>query len=156
MARRIQKVMMGSDHGGYEMKEDLKEYVRSLGYEVVDFGCPSPDPVDYPDIAFLVADAVAENEGTVGIMIDGVGVASAMVANKVPGIRAALCWELFSVNNAREHNDANVLVLGGRVLGKGLAREMCSKFLKTEFAGGRHQRRVNKIMAVESRFLSRK
>ena len=143
MARRIQKVMMGSDHGGYEMKEDLKEYVRSLGYEVVDFGCPSPDPVDYPDIAFLVADAVAENEGTVGIMIDGVGVASAMVANKVPGIRAALCWELFSVNNAREHNDANVLCMAANGPIESDYNKIIDTWLSTDFEGGRHQRRVS-------------
>lgn len=155
MSGRPGKIMIGSDHGGYELKEDLKKYLRSLGYEVVDFGCPSPEPVDYPDIAFLVADAVSGTENAVGIMIDGVGVASAMVANKVPGIRAALCWELFSVNNAREHNDANVLVMGGMVIGKGLAREMSKRFLETGFAGGRHARRVNKIMAIENRYLKK-
>ncbi len=149
------RIMIGSDHGGYELKEDIKQYLCSEGYDVVDFGCHSEEPVDYPDIAFLVADAVASADKGVGIMIDGVGVASAMVANKVPGIRAALCWELFSANNAREHNNANMLVLGGRVIGKSLARNIVKVFLETEFAGGRHSRRVDKIMAVEGRFLKR-
>ena len=149
------KIMIGSDHGGYELKEDIKQYLGSLGYDVVDFGCHSEEPVDYPDIAFLVADAVTLADNGVGIMIDGVGVGSTMAANKVPGIRAALCWESFSANNAREHNDANMLVLGGRVIGKSLARSIVKLFLETEFAGGRHSRRVDKIMAVESRFLAR-
>ena len=155
MARIIDKIIIGSDHGGFEMKEIIKKFLLSEGREVVDFGCHSPEPVDYPDIAFLVADTVSTSKDCVGIMIDGVGVASAMVANKVPGIRAALCWELFSTNNAREHNDANMLVLGGRVIGDALAKEMVTRFLDTEFAGGRHARRVNKIMAIESRFLKR-
>jgi len=155
MTGRNSRIMIGSDHGGYELKEDLKKYLGSEGYEVVDFGCHSEEPVDYPDIAFLVADAVASSDDCVGIMIDGVGVPSAMVANKVPGIRAALCWELFSANNAREHNNANMLVLGGRVIGKSLARNIVKVFLETEFAGGRHSRRVDKIMAVEGRFLTR-
>ena len=149
------KVIIGSDHGGFELKQHLADYLRKEGYEVIDMGCHSPEPVDYPDIAFLVAEAVANSKETMGIMIDGVGVASAMVANKVPGIRAAACGDLFSVNNAREHNNANVLTLGGRVIGKGLAEAMVKKFLETPFAGGRHERRITKMMDIEARFLRR-
>ena len=151
----IGKIIIGSDHGGFELKMKIKKFLETLGEEIVDFGCHSPEPVDYPDIAFLVADAVATTEKSRGIMIDGVGIASAMVANKVPGIRAALCWNIFCANNAREHNDANVLVLGGRVIGDALAIEIVKKFLETDFAGGRHARRVNKIMAIEARYLKR-
>ncbi|MDP6156685.1 MAG: ribose 5-phosphate isomerase B [Candidatus Thermoplasmatota archaeon] len=151
----IGKIIIGCDHGGFELKIKLKKFLESGGKEIVDFGCHSPDPVDYPDIAFLVADAVATTDNNVGIMIDGVGIASAMVANKVPGIRAALCWDIFTANNAREHNNANVLVLGGRVIGDALAIEIVKKFLETDFAGGRHGRRVNKIMAIEARYLKR-
>lgn len=154
----VEKIMIGSDHGGFAMKEDLKDFLRSQGYEVIDFGCHSAESVDYPDICLLVADAVASSAGSGkvrGIMLDGVGVASTMVANKVPGIRAALCWNIFSASNAREHNDANMLVLGGRVLGDVLAKRIVKTFLDTDFAGGRHARRVNKIMAIEGKFLKR-
>ena len=151
----IGKIIIGSDHGGFDLKIKIKKYLVSLGKDIVDFGCHSSEPVDYPDIAFLVADAVTTTENNVGIMIDGVGVASTMVANKVPGIRAVFCWNTFSANNAREHNDANVLVMGGRVIGDALAVEIVKKFLETDFAGGRHTRRVNKIMAIEARYLKR-
>ncbi|MEM3342287.1 MAG: ribose 5-phosphate isomerase B [Thermoplasmata archaeon] len=146
-----QKVIIGSDHGGFELKQHIAEYLKKEGYEVIDMGCHSQEPVDYPDIAFLVAQGVANSKDTFGIMIDGVGVASAIVANKVMGIRAACCWDLFSANNAREHNNANVLTLGGRMIGKGLAEAIVKKFLETPFAGGRHERRVLKIMEIEAR-----
>lgn len=149
------KIVIGSDHGGFELKEDIKTYLGELGYECVDYGTHSKDPVDYPDFAFLVAEAVARGLFDRGIIVDGAGVGSAMAANKVPGVRCAACQDIYTARNSREHNDANVLALGDRVIGKGVAREIVKVWLTTEFAGGRHLRRVNKIMEIERRFLSR-
>lgn len=119
------RVIIGSDHGGFALKTDLIGFIRELGHEVVDYGTHSIDPVDYPDIALLVASAVAADpERTLGIMVDGAGIGSAMTANKVPGVRAAPCYDPFTAKNSREHNDANVLTLGGRVTGVGLARDI--------------------------------
>jgi len=151
----VKTVAIGSDHGGFELKEHLKEHLQKLGYRVVDFGCYDPNPVDYPDIAYLVAEATAAHPDFVGIMIDGAGIGSTMTANKVPGVRCALCWDLSSVLNSREHNDANMLALGAQFIGKGLATQMVETWLKTPFSGGRHDRRVTKIMEIESRFLKR-
>ena len=151
------KIFIGSDHGGFGMKEDIKGFLGELGYPVCDLGCHSTEAVDYPDFAFLVADAVrqarAAGAGGFGIMIDTIGVASAMVANKVPGIRAAPAFNAFAVRSSREHNDANVLTLGGGVLGAGLARALVKTWLETPYGGGRHQRRVDKIGEVERRFV---
>ncbi|MEW6227167.1 MAG: ribose 5-phosphate isomerase B [Bacillota bacterium] len=149
------KIVIGSDHGGFELKEDIKAYLGELGYECVDYGTHSKDPVDYPDFAFLVAEAVARGLFDRGIIVDGAGVGSAMAASKVPGVRCAACQDIYTARNSREHNDANVLALGDRVVGKGVAREIVKVWLTTEFAGGRHLRRVNKIMEIERRFLSR-
>jgi len=148
-------VVMGSDHGGYELKEDLKAYIAELGYPILDFGCYDTRPVDYPDIAYLVAESVSENEEFVGLMIDGAGIGSTITANKVPGIRCALCWDLSSVVNSRDHNNANMLAIGGQSLGKGLARQMVKTWLSTPYSGGRHEKRVTKIMEIESRFLKK-
>lgn len=145
---------MGSDHGGYELKAALLPLVRDLGHEAVDYGTHSPDPVDYPDVALLVAQAVAAApEGTLGVLIDGAGSGSAITANKVPGVRAAACYDPFTARNSREHNDANVLSLGARVTGVDLAREILRAWLAAEFAGGRHARRVEKVLQVERRYL---
>lgn len=150
----IKKVIIGSDHGGFALKEDLKRFLSGEGYEVVDFGCYSKEPVDYPDIAFLVADAVASNPGFVGVMLDGAGVASCIVCNKIPGIRASLCWDAFTARIAREHDDANVLCLGERVIGIELAREVVRAFLGARFTGeDRHRRRLEKLLAVERAYL---
>lgn len=149
------KVAIGSDHGGFELKEKIKAQLTKLGYEYVDFGCYSLEAVDYPDIAFLVGECVATNPDYVGIMIDGVGVGTGMVANKIPGVRCAVCWDLSSIINSREHNNANMLSIGGQFLGVGLAQQMVQKWLETDFAGGRHDRRVTKIMEIESRFIKR-
>jgi len=148
-------IVIGSDHGGFELKEDLKTYLKELGYPIIDFGCYDTNAVDYPDIAFLVAEKTATSDDHVGIMIDGVGIGSTMTANKVPGIRCALCWDLSSVINSRDHNDANMLAIGGQFIGKGLARQMVRKWLETPFSGGRHAKRVTKIMEIESRFNKR-
>jgi len=149
------RVAIGSDHGGFELKEAVKAHLTRIGYEIVDMGCHSPDPVDYPDIAFLVASAVATNDDAAGIMVDGVGVASAMVGNKVPGVRAAPVYDVFSARSSREHNDANMITLGGRVTGPGLACLIAEEWLATPFGGGRHERRVNKIRDIEARFIRR-
>ena len=154
----MKKVVIGSDHGGYELKEELVAFLRREGYQVSDYGCYSSDPVDYPDIALLVAEAVSGSTGlddTVGIMVDGVGIASAMVGNKIPGVRAAYCWDIFTARSSREHNNANMLTLGGRVTGGELAKSIVKTWLETDFAGGRHIRRVDKIMDIERRFLQR-
>lgn len=147
------RVVIASDHGGFELKRELVGWLTNAGWEVVDYGVHAPDPVDYPDMALLVAQAVAHDARNLGIVVDGAGIGSAMTANKVPGVRAASCCDTFSARNSREHNNANVLTLGGRVVGGGVAQEIVRIWLETPFAGGRHQRRVDKMMAVESRFL---
>lgn len=146
------KIAIASDHGGYELKEIIKQYIISeLKYEVEDFGTNSSHAVDYPDFAFLVANAVSSKQVKYGIMIDGIGVASAMVCNKVPNIRAAVCNDLFSAKSSREHNNANILTMGGRVIGSGLAKEIIKLWLNTEF-DPRHQTRIDKIKRIEDSF----
>lgn len=147
------RVVIGSDHGGYELKKDLMPLLKELGHEVVDFGTHSVEPVDYPDIACLVATAVAREAGTVGILIDGAGTGSAITANKVPGVRAAACYDTFTARNSREHNHANVLTLGSRNTGIEIAREIVRVFLGASFAGCRHLRRIEKMLQVERRFM---
>lgn len=152
----MKKIAIGSDHGGFEIKEKIKEHLSAWGYEYVDFGCHSLESVDYPDVAFLVGECVATNDQYVGIMIDGAGIGSGMVINKIPGARCAVCWDISSVKNSKEHNNANVLSFGGQMIGTGLAVQMVKTWLETEFEGGRHDRRVTKIMEIESRFIKRK
>ena len=148
------KIALGADHGGFELKEVLKAYItQELKYEVLDLGCHSKAAVDYPDFAFMVACAVSERRCDVGIMVDGAGIGSSMVANKVPNVRAAFCHDLYSVKNSREHNHANVLTLGGQTLGPGHAKVLVKTWLETPWGPDRHKRRVDKIMAVEERFL---
>ena len=146
-------VALGADHGGFAMKETLKAYLQDLGYAIKDCGTFSSESVDYPDFAYAVATLVSEGQAWRGVMIDGAGIGSCMVANKVPGVRASMCYDLSTAVNSREHNDANVLTLGGQLIGENLAREIVKAWLETEFAGGRHERRVDKIMGVEKRFL---
>ncbi len=148
-------VALGADHGGYALKEDLKAYLGELGYQVVDCGTHSTAAVDYPDFAYAVARLVAEGRAWRGIVVDGAGIGSCMAANKVPGVRAAMCYDHATAVNSREHNDANVLTLGGGLLGANLARQIVKTWLETDFAGGRHARRVDKIMGIEQRFLRR-
>lgn len=144
------KIIIGSDHGGYDLKEILKEYLGELGLEFEDMGTRSTDPVDYPDFAKAVAQKVAGNSDFLGIIVDGAGVGSAMAANKVRGIRAASCQDTFTARNSRLHNDANILTLGSRALGTEVAKEIVKVWLETRFEGGRHQARVDKIMDIES------
>jgi len=148
---KVLRVALGSDHGGYKAKEFLKSYLSSLGYKVVDVGCHSTESVDYPDFAVAVAGKVAAGECERGIMIDGAGIGSSMVCNKVRGIRAALCYDLKTVANSREHNNANVLTLGGPLHAPDELCRMAKVWLETRFAGGRHWVRINKMMAVERR-----
>ncbi len=143
-------VALGADHGGYGLKESLKKFLTGeLGWAVIDVGTHSIEPVDYPDIARAVGEAVTDGRALFGIVIDGAGIGSTMAANRVPGVRCALCHDVKTVLNSREHNDANVLALGSGVVNVGLARQMVSTWLKTPFAGGRHTRRVAKIMELE-------
>lgn len=143
-------IALGSDHGGFELKEEIKKYLEEKGYEVKDFGCYTPESVDYPDIAYPVAKEVAAGTYEKAILCCGTGIGISLAANKVKGIRAAACSDTFSAEMMRRHNDANILCLGGRVVGIGLALKMVDLFLETEFEGGRHQRRVDKIMEIEN------
>ncbi len=140
---------IGSDHGGFRLKEDIKQYLTEKGIEFRDFGTHSTDSVDYPDISRLVAEAVAGAKCDRGIIICGTGIGVCIAANKVKGIRAALCHDPYSAQMSREHNNANILTMGERVIGPGLARAIVEKWLATEFAGGRHAKRVCKIADLE-------
>ena len=145
----VLRVSLGADHGGYDAKEVIKEYLRLCGYRITDVGTFSKDSVDYPDFAVEVALKVRSGECERGIMIDGAGIGSAMVCNKIRGIRAALCYDMNTIVNSREHNNANVLTLGGPLHETNQLCEMVAVWLKTRFTGGRHWARVNKIMAAE-------
>ena len=149
----VKRVALGSDHGGFESKEILKAYLEAAGYNIVDVGTNSKESVDYPDYAVRVARQVADGTCERGIMIDGAGIGSSMVCNKVRGIRAALCYDERTVKNSREHNNANVLTLGGPLHTPEDLCAMARLWLETRFEGGRHWARINKMMAVErSRF----
>ena len=145
-------VAIGADHGGYELKETLKRRLSEWGYEARDCGTDGADSVDYPDIAVAVAQLVANGTAWRGVMIDGAGIGSCMTANKVPGIRASMCYDQTTAVNSRDHNNANVLTLGAGLLGVGLARSILKTWLETPFGGGRHARRVDKISDVERRY----
>ncbi|MFH0873200.1 MAG: ribose 5-phosphate isomerase B [bacterium] len=145
------KIVIGADHGGWELKEAIKPLLAELGHQIEDVGTGNEASVDYPDFGMAVASAVSQGKADRGILVCGTGIGMSIVANKQPGIRAALCHDLYTTRLSREHNDANILVLGGRVLGKGLALEMVTVWLETEFLGGRHARRLEKIREWEER-----
>jgi ribose 5-phosphate isomerase B len=145
-------VAIGSDHGGFEMKQRLKPLFHELGLDLDDVGTTDAQPVDYPDIAEKVALKVAGGEAARGVIIDGAGIGSCMAANKIPGVRAALCYDKASARNSREHNDSNVLTLGGRLLTDSVAADVLRVWLTTPFGGGRHQGRVQKITDIERRY----
>jgi ribose 5-phosphate isomerase B len=147
-------VAIGSDHGGYPLKQALVAALVERGYGVTDCGTTSTDAVDYPDFAHVVAHLVASGACAAGIVVDGAGIGSAMTANKVPGVRAANANDTSMARNAREHNYANVLTLGGRMVGEGLALEIVDTFLTTPWGAERHGRRVDKIMDIERRYLA--
>jgi len=144
-------VAIGADHGGFELKEQLKSYLRDWGYQFLDLGTNSGDAVDYPDFAEAVGNAVARGDAWLGVVLDSAGIGSSIAANKVPGVRAALCYDRATARNSREHNDANVLTLGAKLISQEAAREILAIWLATPFAEGRHQRRVDKILAIEAR-----
>ena len=146
-------VAVGADHGGYELKEALKDEISTLGFDISDLGTNSKDAVDYPDFAHAVAQAVGAGKAWRGIMIDGAGIGSCIVANKVPGVRAGMAYDYSSAVNSREHNDTNVLTLGAGLIGVSLAKQIVKTWLTTEFAGGRHTPRVDKIKSVEKKYL---
>lgn len=145
-------IAIGADHGGYSLKEKLIVHLRQRGLAVRDCGTHSTDAVDYPDFAHAVARLVGEGECDAGIVVDGAGIGSCMVANKVPGVRAAACWDISSARNSREHNHANVLTLGAGLLGEALARQIVDEWLATPWGPERHARRVAKITEVEQRY----
>jgi len=152
MRRINMKIALGCDHAGFSLKEAVKRHLQENDVYVYDFGTFDENSIDYPDIAFTVSNSVLEGEFDRGIFICGTGVGGAMVANKIPGIRAALCENTYTARMSREHNNANVLCMGSRVTGSGLALEIVDTFLKTPFQGGRHQQRVAKIELYENRY----
>ena len=143
---------LAADHGGFALKEQLKPYLKELGYEVVDVGTHSSESVDYPDYAYAAAALVSQGKCSAAIIIDGAGIGSCMVANKVPGVRASMCYDVSTAQNAREHNHANVLTLGAGLVGPGLAKQIVKAWLETPWGPGRHARRVQKIMDIERRY----
>ncbi len=139
------RIAVGADHGGFDLKEEIKSHLESNGYEVVDLGCFDKNPVEYPDVALTVANKVVSKEFDLGILFCGTGIGISIAANKVRGIRAALLTDCFSARMAREHNDANIITLGGRTCGVMLAKEIVDSFLKAEFQGGIHSPRVKTL-----------
>lgn len=146
---------IGADHGGFRLKEALKPLIEALGLQLRDVGVNEEKPADYPDIALKVAELVAAGTASRGVIIDGAGIGSSIAANKVPGVRAALCYDKASARNSREHNDSNVLTLGAKLLTETQAEEVLRTWLGTPFAGGRHQARVQKILDIERQYLKK-
>lgn len=146
-------VAIGADHGGFELKEALKPELSVLGFEIKDVGTNSKEAVDYPDFAHAVAQLVGTGKAWRGIMIDGAGIGSCIVSNKVPGVRAGMAYDISSASNGREHNDTNVLTLGAGMIGANLAKQIVKTWLTTEFGGDRHMKRINKIISVEKQYL---
>ncbi len=149
------RIAIAADHGGWELKEDLRRFLMEAAHQVIDFGTHGPQAVDYPDFALQVAEAVAGGLFEVGVVVDGAGIGSCIAANKVPGVRAALCYDLSTARNAREHNYANVLTLGAGLVGRNLARQIVQEFLATPWGAERHGRRVAKITAIEAKYARR-
>jgi ribose 5-phosphate isomerase B len=154
-AARKTRIALGADHGGFEMKTEVKRVLAELGHDHQDFGTHSNEAVDYPDYAHLVARAVASGSCDLGIMIDGAGIGSCMVANKIPGVRAAMCYDEASARNSREHNGANVLTLGGKMISTERMRQIVFAWLSTELTEDRHRRRVDKINEIEREYVRR-
>lgn len=147
------KLIIGSDHAGYELKQRLVKELVAAGESVDDYGTSTEEACDYPDIGLKVAERVAADPESLGILICGTGIGMSITANKVPGIRAALAYNTYSAQYAREHNNANILVLPGRVFGKEMSMEMIRAWLRARFAGDRHQRRLDKIGEIEKKYL---
>ena len=151
----LTKLLIASDHAGYKLKEQLVEKLMGIGIEVIDLGCDEAGAIshsdDYPDFAVAMAQRITDGEAALGVLVCGTGIGMSIAANKFPGIRAALCHDTYSARSAREHNDSNVLCLGARVVGSGLAGDIVLTWLQASFSGGRHQQRVEKIAAIEAR-----
>lgn len=148
---QVKTIALGADHGAFELKEKLKIYLGVIGYKVVDVGTDSKSPVDYPDFAYKVAKKVISGECDRGIMLDGAGIGSSMACNKVNGVRAALCWSSQTIINSRMHNNANVLTMGSAQHEVSEVMSMTKLWLETDFEGGRHWPRINKITAIEKK-----
>lgn len=146
------RIAIGCDHRGFNLKKAIMEYLTQSGHIYEDFGCYNLTPVDYPDVAIRVSRAVAQGRFDLGILICSTGIGMSIVANKIASIRAALCQDIFSARRAKEHNNANILCLGESIVGAGLAQEIVKAFLSTEFEGGRHARRLDKITLIEKEF----
>jgi ribose 5-phosphate isomerase B len=147
----ISTIALGADHAGFQLKEALKAWLIEHGYQIVDHGTHSAESVDYPDYAAQVAEAVADHKVERGVLVCGTGIGMTIAANKVPGVRAALCSDIYTARMSREHNDANVLTLGGRLMGPEMALDILKMWLETDFAGDRHRRRIGKITELERR-----
>ena len=148
---QVNNIALGADHGAFELKEKLKTYLGVVGYKIIDVGTDSKSPVDYPDFAYKVAKKVVSGECDRGIMLDGAGIGSSMVCNKVKGIRAALCWSPKTIVNSRQHNNANVLTMGSAQHDETDVFSMVKLWLETDFEGGRHWPRINKMMSIEKK-----
>ncbi|MEY7999318.1 ribose 5-phosphate isomerase B [Clostridium sp. Mt-5] len=146
------KIALGSDHAGFPLKKEVIKYLQEKGMKIQDFGTFSEDSCDYPDYALKVAEEVSKKNYDFGILICGTGIGISIAANKVPGIRAALCGDTFSAHACREHNDANILAMGQRVVGVGLALDIVDTFLSAKFQGDRHQKRIDKITGIEKKY----
>jgi ribose 5-phosphate isomerase B len=146
----MKKIAIASDHGGFDLKESVIAHLLNTGWEVEDLGPHSSDSVDYPDYGIKLAEEVAEKKVERGIVICGTGIGMSIVVNRYPGIRGTLCADVFTAKLCREHNDSNILIMGGRVIGKGLAAEIVNTWLNTPFEGGRHQRRLDKINQIDA------
>jgi ribose 5-phosphate isomerase B len=150
------KIVLGSDHAGFKLKADLRDYLVEQNIAIFDMGVAEEIPADYPEIARAVAEKISRKEFERGILICGSGIGMSIVANRFPGVRAALCYDLYTARMSREHNDANLLVLGGRLIGKGLAREMIKVWMESVFQGGRHQRRLDQIESLDNEMKERR
>lgn len=149
--KTLPKVFFGADHGGYGLKQTLIGFVKEMGYETTDLGTHKAERCDYPDVASALCRAVLAHKNAVGVLVCGTGIGMSIAANKVDGIRCALCHDHYTAKMAREHNNANVLAMGERVIGVEVAKDMMKTYLTTEFGGGRHETRVKKIMALQNR-----
>ena len=151
----MKKIAIASDHGGFDLKESILAHLLNTGWKVDDLGPYSGESVDYPDFGIKLAEEVSGKKVERGIVICGTGIGMSIVVNRFPGIRGTLCSDLFTAKLCREHNDSNILVMGGRVIGKGLAAEIVNTWLNTPFEGGRHQRRLDKINQIDASFKSK-
>lgn len=151
----MKKIAIASDHGGFDLKESIIAHLLNTGWEVEDLGPHTEDSVDYPDYGIKLAEAVAEKTVERGIVLCGTGIGMSIVVNRFPGIRGTLCSDVFTAKLCREHNDSNILIMGGRMIGKGLAAEIVNTWLNTSFEGGRHQRRLDKINQIDASLKSK-